>query len=104
MSSLVGGDSATRESYDAFIDLVCRDEDLLRAEFDELIAESWATTSEPAPPPSPPPPAPSRPTPPPRRPVRAIEDEPTAPAQVPVPAPRWNRQRSPPNRDATKGR
>jgi len=42
MSSLVGGDSATRESYDAFIDLVCRDEDLLRAEFDELIAESWA--------------------------------------------------------------
>jgi hypothetical protein len=102
MSSLVGGDSAT--TYDAFIDLVCRDEDLLRAEFDELIAEFWATTSEPAPPPKPPPPAPSRPTPPPRRPAGAIEDEPTAPTPVPVPAPRWNRQRSPPNRDTTKGR
>ncbi|MEV6596809.1 hypothetical protein AB0M36_08095 [Actinoplanes sp. NPDC051346] len=35
----------------AFIDLVCHDEQLLRAEFDELIAASWQT------PPGPPPPA-----------------------------------------------
>ncbi|GGN95074.1 hypothetical protein GCM10010112_84980 [Actinoplanes lobatus] len=39
---------------DAFIDLVCQDDDLLRAEFDALVAASWHT------PPGPPPPAPPR--------------------------------------------
>jgi len=39
---------------DAFVDLICQDDELLRAEFDALIAASWQT------PPGPPPPAPPR--------------------------------------------
>ena len=39
---------------DAFVDLICQDDDLVRAEFDALVAASWDT------PPGPPPPAPPR--------------------------------------------
>jgi hypothetical protein len=96
MSSLVGGGAAT--ARDEFIDLICQDEDLLRAEFEELVADFWST------PPQPPPPAPPRPTRPPRRPTRVIDDRSPVSARGQVPELRWNRQRSPPHGDTRKGR
>jgi len=39
---------ATRGMEEAFLDLVCADEQLLRAEFDAIIAEEWPTTPPPA--------------------------------------------------------
>jgi hypothetical protein len=78
---------------DAFLDLVSRDDDLVRAEFDGLVAACWQD-----PPPSfPAPPRPhgrppAWPAPPPA--------QPPAPAPVPPPAPARGRQRSPP----TEGR
>jgi len=82
---------------DEFIDLICQDEELLRAEFDALIAASWLT-----PPPPPPPPAPPRPTPPPDRRTGPVDAEEPAPLQGSVPAARWNRQRSPPGLPADR--
>lgn len=77
---------------DEFIELVCQDEELLRAEFDALIAASWLTPT-----PSPPP-APPRPTPPDRH-VPPVGAEEPPRLEGSVPAPRWNRQRSPPRGD-----
>jgi len=42
-------DAATRDTDQEFLDLVCADEELLRAEFDEIIANGW-----PSPPTGPP--------------------------------------------------
>jgi hypothetical protein len=75
----------------AFIDLVCQDEQLLRAEFDALIAASWQTPRRPVPPA------------PPRRPPPFARRFPAPPAGG-GPAPvqrvpddkRWRRQRAPP--------
>ncbi|WP_433304033.1 hypothetical protein ACQP2F_13735 [Actinoplanes sp. CA-030573] len=58
MNCEVTGAPAGAAVRDAFIDLVCQDEGLLRAEFDALIAASWQT-----PPDSPPPAPPRRPPP-----------------------------------------
>jgi len=75
----------------AFIDLVCQDEQLLRAEFDALIAESWQT------PPGPVPPAPPRRPPPSTPPSSAmtVDGRPTPTQHVPD-AEGWQRQRAPP--------
>jgi len=73
----------------AFVDLVCADDELMRAEFDALIAASWPT------PPAEPPVPPRRPAPWPcglalpsseaaRRPIHHIPDT------------SWRRQRAPP--------
>jgi len=81
---------------DAFLDLVCQDDELLRAEFDALIAASWHT-------PPPPPPAPSDPA---RRPPGwppAPPGEPRPLRQTVREAPRLRRQRSPPD-PAREGR
>jgi len=75
---------------DAFIDLVYQDEDLVRAEFDALVAAAW-DTPPPLPPalPQPADPAPGWPVGPPPR--------PPAPAAGPAPTGWWLcRQRSPP--------
>jgi len=90
--------STDRTTDDAFLDLVCRDEELVRAEFDALIAASWHL---------PPPPPPAAP-----RPADRPPGWPVAPAPGPPPmsrrsAPsgaRFNRQRSPPRRLDGKGR
>jgi hypothetical protein len=78
---------------DAFLDLVSRDDDFVRAEFDALVAACW---QDPAPPPPAPPRphgrAPAWPAPPP--------PEPPGPAPFVPPAPIRGRQRSPP----TEGR
>jgi len=77
---------------DSFLDLVCQDEDLLRAEFDALIAASWHL-------PPPPPPAVPRPAGRPPHWPPAPLPEPPRPARTPREAPRLRRQRSPPPRD-----
>jgi hypothetical protein len=79
----------------AFLDLLCHDEELLRAEFDELISAGWPT-----PPPPPPPPAMPRPA---ERPPwwtgPTLLAQPGAAAGRPAgPADERHRQRSPPRR------
>jgi hypothetical protein len=88
-----GSDTATR---DAFLDVVCRDEELLRAEFEAIIGASWPGSSEPpaSPPPAPPGPADRQP-PGPERPDWPAPS--TRAARLPVPPRLWRgRQRSPP--------
>jgi hypothetical protein len=75
-----------------FLAIVCADEDLLRAEFDAIVAASWD---------GPVPTPPLRPVPPPGRPVRSARatayPEPLMPARPQQHGPgRWVRQRSPP--------
>jgi hypothetical protein len=74
-----------------FIDLVCQDEQLLRAEFDALIAASWPTPPRPVPPAPPQRPAPLEPG----RSALTADDRPTPTRHVPD-ADRWRRQRGPP--------
>jgi len=76
---------------DTFVDLVCQDEELLRKEFDALIAASWSL---------PPPPPPATPDPADRPPgwPAAPTPEPRPLARTVRPVPRLRRQRSPPRR------
>lgn len=77
---------------DAFLDIICHDEELLRAEFDALVAASWDE-----PPPPPPPPAGPRPADnPPPRPAAPTATEQEVPPRSHRPAPAGRRQRSPP--------
>lgn len=83
---------------EAFLDLILRDEQLLRAEFDALIAASWN-------PPPPSPPAPSAPTDrPPGRPVTPYPDVAAWPGRAVPARAAPNRQRSPPSRRDAEGR
>lgn len=88
-------DTATR---DAFIDLLCQDEDLVRAEFDAIIAAAWPGSPGPPPVPAPPGSDDRRPG----WPSRPGWTDLSARTQRPlVPPRRWRgRQRSPPS---TKG-
>ncbi|GIJ60927.1 hypothetical protein Vau01_084430 [Virgisporangium aurantiacum] len=81
---------------DAFLDAVLHDDDLLRAEFDAIVAAAW-----PEPPAPPPPAAPA--TPGDRPAARPGSPGPWPPktlrTRLPAPARRWYcRQRSPPDR------
>ena len=77
-----------------FVELICQDDDLVRAEFDALIAACWDTAPPPATPPALPRPAPR----PPGWPVASASDiAPVPPAPPPPLGRRWNRQRSPPD-------
>jgi hypothetical protein len=91
---------------DAFVDLICQDDDLVRAEFDALVAASWHT------PPGPPPPAPPRRPPPGAAPpATPVVDGGRLPAGRAPARRHGRRQRSPPppahalhrHRDAAKG-
>jgi hypothetical protein len=77
-----------------FLELVCADEELLRAEFDAIIAQEWAST----PPPADPPTAAPRPTPPARarEPARGGWSNLRRARRPGDDA--WGRQRSPPRR------
>jgi len=44
----------TTLTRDAFVDLVCQDDDLVRAEFDAIVAAAWPEPPAPPPPPAPP--------------------------------------------------
>jgi len=69
-----------------FTDLVASDEELLRAEFDELIASSWPQPPSPPTPPAPPCLNPQEPTPPPDTPdQRPSPDPATQPHTRPPP-------------------
>jgi hypothetical protein len=81
--------TTNRALHDAFLDLVYADQDLIDAEFDELIAASW----------TPPPPAPQA--------LPELADRPPTPGSLPTAGPlaqgrssaprtRLARQRSPP--------
>jgi hypothetical protein len=84
---------------ESFIDLVCQDEELLRAEFDALIAAGWDTPSQP------PPVAPRAERPrPPGRPGPARGAPGLRPARTCPPRPGPGRSRSPPEGPAPKGR
>ncbi|MGN9911774.1 hypothetical protein ACTMTJ_29970 [Phytohabitans sp. LJ34] len=85
-----------RALHDAFLDLVCDDQDLVDAEFDELIAASW----------TPPPPAPRAvPEPADRPPAESLTTaaDPPVAGRSTAPRTRPARQRSPP-RTHGKGR
>jgi hypothetical protein len=88
------GSDATRSTDEQFLELLCADEDLLRAEFDAIIAAEW---------PSPPPAEPDRGADAERRPRRARHRR-EASVAAPPSRPRhpgiggWTRQRSPPAR------
>jgi hypothetical protein len=43
---------AAQAVHDEFLDLVCADEELLRAEFDAIIAQEWSSRPPPADPPA----------------------------------------------------
>jgi len=59
---------------EAFLDLVCSDEEWLRAEFDAMVAAEWGSVQRP-------PPRPDSPTPPPRPPgCSTVEARPIRPA------------------------
>jgi hypothetical protein len=91
------GSTATRGTDEQFLELVCADEDLLRAEFDTIIAAEW---------PSPPPAEPDRGADAERRPRRARQPREASAAALPN-RPRhpgiggWTRPRSPPPTPAT---
>jgi hypothetical protein len=84
----------TTLTNDAFLDTVLGDEDLLRQEFDAIVAASWP--EPPAPPPPAAPPAPGdRPPPWPGSPGWAVRDG--RPTRLPDPERPWRgRQRAPP--------
>jgi hypothetical protein len=79
---------------DEFVDLICQDDELVRAEFEALVAACWDVAPPPARPPAPPRPA--------RRPpgwpvVSASDLSPVPPPASPPLRWRWSRQRSPPD-------
>jgi hypothetical protein len=76
----------TTATVDAFLDLVLSDDDLMRAEFDALVAATWD---------APPPPPPARPAP---------GDRPPAWPSSPAPAPTGPVDRRPPIRRITRQR
>lgn len=81
--------------FDEFIDLICQDDELVRDEFETLVAACWDLAPPPAGPPAPPRPA-RRP---PGWPVASATDIcPDPPPPWPPLRRRWNRQRSPPDR------
>jgi hypothetical protein len=90
--------STLRASHDAFLDLIYQDEELLRADFDALIAASW--------PPSPPsPPTQSQPAgQPPGWPTAAHDLSAANPIREVPTWPQFNRQRAPPKHPDTEGR
>jgi hypothetical protein len=79
---------------DEFVDLICQDDELVRAEFDALVAACWDIAPPPARPPAPPRPA-WRP---PGWPVESLRNVAPPPPPSPPLGRRYNRQRSPPNR------
>src|SRR4051794_21698603 len=84
-------------SRDAFIDLLCQDEELVRAEFDAIIAAAWPSPPAPPAPPAPPGSDDRRQG----RPCRTGRPEPSG-RTAPPPATsrrRRGRQRSPPSTD-----
>ena len=92
-----GGSAATRGTDEQFLELVCADEDLLRAEFDAIIAAEW---------PSPPPADPDRGAGAERRPrparLRRAASTPALPSRPRHPrVGGWTRQRAPPPAPAT---
>jgi hypothetical protein len=78
--------SATPEaaSREEFLDVLLADEDLLRAEFDAIIADAWPDAPHAAPPPTPC-----------RRRAASPRGSPSRAPERPSP-PAWARQRSPP--------
>jgi hypothetical protein len=84
---------------ESFIELVCQDEEWLRAEFDALIAAGWDTPSQ-SPPTAP---RAERPRPP-GRPGPAHSAPGFRPARSCSPRPSTGRSRSPPEDHAPKGR
>ncbi len=90
---------STLATEEEFLAIVCSDDDLLRAEFDAIIAAQW---------PSPPPDTPADDDPGERSPGTARR-QPTGQARLPNRARHpgiggWARQRSPPPRDSYNGR
>jgi len=87
------GDLTARTVNEQFLDLICKDLELLRAEFDAIIATEWPS-----------PPMPSAPGPIGARPVnreahRSVDDAPGAGSTMQRPGVgEWARQRSPPPR------
>src|SRR5690348_16665054 len=79
---------------DEFVDLMCQDDELVRAEFEALVAACWDLAPPPARPPALPRPA-RRP---PGWPVVPVDDvSPVLPPPSPPLRRRYNRQRSPPD-------
>ena len=103
MHTYPGSADSTRTIDEQFLELICSDEDLLRAEFDAIIAAEW---------PSPPATTPRRDAG--WRPAREAHRHPRARITGPVARPpqpgvgEWARQRSPPPRQSrntdTEGR
>jgi len=94
------GSTATRGPDEQFLELLCADEDLVRAEFDAIIAAEW---------PSPPPAEPDRGAdagrrPRPARPRReaSVAAQPSRPRHPGIGG--WTRQRSPPTPATTEDR
>jgi hypothetical protein len=94
--------SVTPDLDEQFLDLVCSDEDLLRAEFDAIIAAGWPSTATARPPDRPPGPRPPAPDPPGRgpgaNPTPVASGGPRASRRPVRQAPGWDRPRSPPPR------
>ena len=83
---------AMRGVDEEFLELICADEELLRAEFDAIVAQEWSSS----PPPADPPAAPLGPDPGPR-PHRPPAGGVASPRRPHHPgADGWRRQRSPP--------
>ncbi|WP_270889567.1 hypothetical protein [Pedococcus sp. 5OH_020] len=82
---------ALPSTQDAWVDLVCADEELLRAEFEAIVAESWQSED---------PPAPVRPVSPAHRPAAGLPrpEAGVGPAETVVLEHLPGRQRSPPCR------
>jgi len=92
MSADTGSRTASRVR-DEFVELICNDDELVRAEFDAIVAASWDT----APPAGRPPAVPFPASRPPGWPVPSARDlAPVPPGRSQRLARRWNRQRSPP--------
>ncbi|WP_406833042.1 hypothetical protein ABEG17_09480 [Pedococcus sp. KACC 23699] len=91
MSTISRDRTSADQLTEEFLELVCADEELLRAEFDEIIAQEWT---------SPPPPGEPRAATPgdgPRRPLTGPVDAAWSRPRACHPLiPRWRRQRSPP--------
>jgi hypothetical protein len=77
------------DELDAFLDVVCGDPELVRAEFDDLVAACWDDSP-------PEPPTRQRRPPPIPRPRRRPEPPARSAIQATVPSSGWARQRGPP--------